>query len=126
MAGLFMIVSCKKDTTNNNNNTVVTPKGNLQVFVHKDIASGVCFANAEVKLYVSDSARTAGIDTLTANTDPVNPTAVGAMFFNLPFRKAGYFLKAHYVNQGDVYEGTGSVVVPTNTTRSFHITVIKQ
>lgn len=123
----FVVISCKKDdNNNNNNNNNTTPKGNLQVFVHKDLATGVCMGNVEVKLYVSDSARMVDDDTLTALTDDLNPTITGAMFFNLPFRSKGYYLKASFDYQGNPYVGTGNLVVPTNTTTSYHITATKQ
>jgi len=95
------------------------PSGNLKVFVRKDLPSGVYMGNVSVYLYKSEADRTAGKHIQVSATSDVNPTTEGALFTYLTFQR--YYLKANFETGGKNYEGLGDVVVPINTTTSYHL-----
>jgi|GEM_PF-906440 len=112
-------------TVNNGDDLTITlmcskmPTGNLQVFVRKDLASGIYMGGVSVYIYKSEADRTAGKHIQVSQTSNVNPTVEGALFTFLPFQK--YYLKANFETGSKLYEGLGDVYVPINTTTSFHL-----
>jgi len=95
------------------------PTGNLQVFVRKDLPSGVYMGSVSVYLYKSTADRDAGNHLQVSATSSSNPQTEGAMFTYLTFQT--YYLKANFETGGKQYEGLGQVVVPINTTTSYHL-----
>ncbi|MBT3301020.1 MAG: hypothetical protein HOD63_10220 [Bacteroidetes bacterium] len=96
------------------------PTGNLKVFIRKDLPSGVYMGGITVDLYTSKADQDAATNPLqSSNTSSINPNIDGAVFDYLPF--ARYYLRSNFVSGSNDYEGKGDLLVPINTTTSFHL-----
>ncbi|HPD64789.1 MAG TPA: hypothetical protein P5050_08230 [Bacteroidia bacterium] len=95
------------------------PTGNLKVFVRKDLPSGVYMGGVNVYLYKSEADRNAGTHLMVSQTSTDNPQVDGAVFNYLTFQR--YYLKANFETGGQQYEGLGDVIVPVNSTTSYHL-----
>lgn len=95
------------------------PTGNLRVFVRKDLPSGVYMGGVNVYLYKSSADRDAGNHLMVSQTSTDNPQTEGAYFSYLTFQR--YYLKAEFETGSQSYLGLGDVIVPINTTTSYHL-----
>jgi hypothetical protein len=94
--------------------------GNLKVFIRKDTPSGVYMGGKNVSLYATKADRDAETNVLQVSATPTtNPQIDGAVFDYLPF--ARYYLRSNFVDSSKDYEGKGDVLVPINTTTSYHL-----
>nr|MBC8147914.1 hypothetical protein [Bacteroidota bacterium] len=90
------------------------PTGNLQVFVRKDLPSGVYMGGITVYLYATEAERDSSENHLQAsNTSDINPSGSGAVFSYLPF--ARYYLRSNFISGSKDYEGKADLLVPINT-----------
>lgn len=96
------------------------PTGNLQVFVRKDLPSGVYMGGVIVDLYANKADQDSAVNKMHSSmTSDVNPTIEGAVFSYLPF--ARYYVRCEFVNSSKDYLGKGDLLVPINTTTSYHL-----
>jgi len=119
------IYSCgnnNDDDDNNNNNNNQNEVGELDVYVHMSLPTGVLWGYAWVRLYLSEEDRNNNI-TYDSNIT-IGETPFNAYFDNL--QPQTYYLKANFEHQGDQYEGKSQLFVPKNTKTSHHITATKK
>ena len=122
------MVQCSKDepiidnTNNNNNNKPPVAKGDMEIYVHLEKATGNLWGGALVNVYKSKEDRDSG------NVYRFNYTAsqvpMSAYFDTLDVQT--WYVRASFFYQGKDYEGDAEVYVAKDTKTSRHITAIKK
>ncbi len=117
----ILMAQCGKDDPvddNNNNNTPPVSKGDLEVFVHLDKATGALWGGALVNVYKTSEDRDSG------NVYRYNYTAsqvpYSAYIDTLEVQK--WYIRATFFYQGKDYLGDGEAFVPKDAKTSYHLT----